>query len=488
MRKTLAFFVFVVLALAAAPSSEDARITHALSRLTFGGRPGDVEQIRTMGLKKWIEVQLHPESIAENPILEQKLQPLKSLQMSSAEIARSVPRPQKAAKKQAQDQGKTAPTPEMRQQMRQSRAASVSVDRDLVNGKIYRAIYSNRQLAEVMADFWYNHFNVYQRKGPDRLLVTSYDRDAIRPHVLGKFKDILVATAQSPAMLVYLDNFRSVSPNMQRVRGKNGKNPGLNENYGRELMELDTLGVEGGYTQKDVTEVARCFTGWTVLQPRMGGSFVFNRRMHDNGEKVVLGVRIPAGGGMEDGLKVLDILAHHPSTARFIATKLAIRFVSDDPPAALIDQMAKTFTKTDGDIREVMATMLAAPEFWSEKTYRAKMKSPLEMVAGAVRALGVEVDSADALANRIAEAGQPLYRKQEPTGYSNSSEEWVSTAALLARMNFGIALAGNRIPGVKAPDQKILEQFAALQAPGDSKSEPVKAAGLYLGGPEFQRK
>lgn len=423
----------LALGLSAAPLSESAKIQHALDRLTYGARPGDADQVRSIGLKKWIDLQLHPEKIIENPALEEKLKPLESLRISAEDLAKDYAGPE--------------------------------VIRELSSGKLYRAIYSNRQLAEILADFWFNHFNVSQRKGPARYLVTAYDRDAIRPYVLGKFKDILLATAQSPAMLVYLDNFRSASPEM--ARGK--KKRGLNENYGRELMELHTIGVDGGYTQKDVTEVARCFTGWTVRQPRMGGGFTFNRRMHDTGEKIVLGARIPAGGGMEDGLKVLDILARHPSTAQFISKKLAIRFVSDDPPAVLIDRMAKAFTKSGGDIREVMAAMLEEPEFWSEDNYRAKLKSPLELVASAVRALGADVESADALAKRVADAGQALYRKQEPTGYSDSSEEWVSTASLLARMNFGVALAENRIPGVKAPD-------------------PAKATGLRLGGPEFQRK
>jgi uncharacterized protein (DUF1800 family) len=480
MRGKFVLLLSLTLALAAAPSSDDARISHALDRLTFGARPGDLEQVRAMGLKAWIDLQLHPDKIAENPALEQKLEPLHSLRMSASEMTQAYPPPQ-LAKKQLKASGATTPTPEMRQELRKSRRGMATIERDLVEGKIYRAVYTNRQLAEVMADFWYNHFNVYQKKGLDRYLVTEYEREAIRPHVLGKFKDMLVATAQSPAMLVYLDNFRSVAPGVQRPRGKQ---LGLNENYGRELMELHTLGVDGGYTQKDVTEVARCFTGWTVRQPRASAAFAFNRRMHDPGEKIVLGVRIPAGGGMEDGLKVLDILARHPATARFISTKLAVRFVSDDPPAALIDRMAKAFTKSDGDIRTVMQAMLESPEFWSKKTYHTKMKSPLEVVASAVRALGVEVDSAATLASRIAESGEPLYRKQEPTGYSNASEEWVSTASLLARMNFGIALVENRIPGVSAPEPKAIERIAALH-PGP---DPVKAAGLYLGGPEFQRK
>lgn len=294
-------------------------------------------------------------------------------------------------------------------------------------------------------------------------------------------------------MLIYLDNYQSVAEGTakgrkKRARGNDEEKRGLNENYGRELMELHTMGVDGGYTQKDVTEVSRCFTGWTVKNPAEGGGFEFNRATHDDRAKVVLGVRIPKGGGMQDGLKVLDILVHHPSTAHFISWKLAVRFVSDNPPKSLVDRMAQRFTKSGGDIREVMQTMLDSDEFWSEKTYRTKMKSPLEMVASAVRVLGSVVDYADALADKIAEAGEPLYKKQEPTGYSNSSEEWLNTASLLARMNFGLALAGNRIAGLKPPDPKMIDQLASLQPGNDPKPDQVKAAGLYLGGPEFQRK
>ena len=252
-----------------------------------------------------------------------------------------------------------------------------------MEGKLLRAVYINRQLEEVLTDFWFNHFNVNLDKGADRYMVTTYERDVIRPHVLGHFKDLLLATAQSPAMLFYLDNWQSVGPDTR----PNSKRTlqGLNENYGRELMELHTLGVDGGYTQQDVTEVARCFTGWTIREPA-GGGFEFNEKIHDKGEKQVLGVTIPAGGGMSDGLRVIDILAHHPSTAPFISKSLAIRFVSDDPPEALVGRWPQRFSKTDGDLREVMRTMIYSPEFWDPANFRSKMKSPLEMVASAVRA------------------------------------------------------------------------------------------------------
>jgi uncharacterized protein (DUF1800 family) len=288
----------------------------------------------------------------------------------------------------------------------------------------------------------------------------------IRPRVLGKFKDLLEATAKSPAMLFYLDNWQSVGPDAPHALGKKGAR-GLNENYGRELLELHTLGVDGGYTQADVTEAARCFTGWTILQPKRGGGFVFNSRVHDNGEKTVLGVRIPAGGGISDGEKVLDLVARQPATARFISRKLATRFVADEPPASLVDRMAETFRKTDGDLRAVMKTMLESKEFFSVDAYRTKLKSPLEVVVSAVRTVNGEVDYAFPLANQIAQSGQPLYRKQEPTGYSNSSQEWLNSGSLLARMNFVVQLADNKIPGVKV--------------------EP-STGGIALGSPEFQKR
>ena len=338
---------------------------------------------------------------------------------------------------------------------------------DLLEAKLLRAIESNRQLAEELDDFWFNHFNVYYDKGSDRFLIPDYEREAIRPHVLGKFRDLLEATAKSPAMLFYLDNFQSVRPDID-ANSKNRKvKRGLNENYGRELMELHTLGVNGGYTQHDVTEVARCFTGWTIQDPRRGGAFFYNDNLHDKGEKVVLGHVIPAGGGIEDAEKVLDILATHPSTAKFISTELAQRFVADNPPPALIDKMSKTFLDSGGDIRQVMKTMLDSKEFWSQGAYRAKVKTPFEMVASSVRALDANVTDAWALANQVGNIGEPLYRKQEPTGYSNLNSDWVNSAALLGRMNFAVQVTKNQVPGVKV-----------------AASQPAE----MIGSPDFQRR
>jgi uncharacterized protein (DUF1800 family) len=544
------------------PLNKDQEILHALTRLTFGPRPGDVEAVRKLGVKNWIDQQLHPERIAENPDLAQRLQPLESLHMSAAEIASNYPPPQllKAmvdgrlplpndpearqraemqirrlrANKEAKSDGEanlrqgkdgdrlqqamrqqvlSVADPVERRKLVADKAPQQAVAYDLNEAKLYRAIYSNRQLEEQMADFWFNHFNVYIDKGADRIFTSTYERDAIRPHVFGKFRDLLEATAQSPAMLFYLDNWQSVSSELGqrdiqraklRVKAKQAR--GLNENYARELMELHTLGVDGGYTQHDINEVARCFTGWTINQPNRGGESVYNDRVHDKGEKTVLGVKIPAGGGRQDAERVLDILARHPSTARFISTKLAKKFVADDPPPALIDRMVKTFHDTDGDIRAVMSTMLDSKEFFSEGAFQAKVKTPLELIVSAVRASDAQVDFAIPLATQIAQLGEPLYRKIEPTGYSSANSEWVNSAALLARMNFALALTDNRVPGSKVDATKFADNPAAVarqvlfheaspqtldsiqKALAQREPTPALVAGLVLGSPDFQRR
>ena len=352
---------------------------------------------------------------------------------------------------------------------------------ELSSAKLLRAIYSERQLDEVMTDFWYNHFNVFIGKGPDRYMITAYERDVIRPHALGKFKDLLVATAKSPAMLFYLDNWESVGPHSDQAQyGPGGRRPqyrrgpfgmiyqvpprpqanknrpsGLNENYAREIMELHTLGVDGGYTQKDVTELAKVLTGWSIDQPQRGGSFRYNDRAHEPGNKNVLGHKI-GDHGESEGMEMLDILAHHPSTARFISKKLAMRFVSDNPPQNLIDSMAETFLKKDGDIREVLRTMFNAPEFWAADAYRAKMKTPFEFVVSSARASGVDVQNATPLVQNLNRMGMPLYGMQPPTGYSMKAETWVNSAALLSRMNFALQMGTGRLPGTTLDQQALL--------------------------------
>jgi uncharacterized protein (DUF1800 family) len=409
---------------------------------------------------------------------------------------------------------------------------------ELTQQKLLRAVYSERQLQEVLVDFWFNHFNVFAGKGFDRVLLTSYERDVIRPRVFGTFHDLLGATAESPAMLFYLDNWMSADPNADQVADRSRRRPfgrfgfdsparrgfssaapgaapqkrqrGLNENYARELMELHTLGVDGGYTQKDVTEVARAFTGWTLGRPGRGeiGAFRFEPRMHDAGEKIVLGRSIPAGGGKSDGDRVLDILARHPSTARFVATKLARRFVADDPPSSLVDRAAARFRETGGDLREVVRTIVTSPEFFAADAYRSKVKTPLELVASALRVTGARVENALPLARWMQDLGMPLYFCQPPTGYADRADAWVNTGALVNRMNFAVALAGNQIRGVTVDLSRIAGAGDDLDAARQrvvrtvllddaskatvgtlGKAQQVEQmAALALGAPEFQRR
>ncbi|MCA1557987.1 MAG: DUF1800 domain-containing protein [Acidobacteria bacterium] len=393
---------------------------------------------------------------------------------------------------------------------------------ELQASRILRAVYSERQMQEVMVDFWQNHFNIFAGKGADRWLLISYDRDTIRPNTFGKFKDLLVATAQSPAMLFYLDNFQSVSPNaragrplvdglMRRQNRRAAEMPdaqqqarpqqqqqqrprrGINENYARELMELHTIGVDGGYTQKDVQEVARCFTGWTIRAPRGqggdpdAGTFFFNERMHDNGEKVVLGQKIPAGGGMKDGLMVLDILARHPSTAKFLATKLARRFVMDNPTPELVARISSAYTKSDGSIRDVMRAIITSPEFNSQAAYRAKIKTPFELAISAIRTLNGETNGGPAIHQWIARMGEPLYMYQAPTGYPDTAEDWVNTGSLLERLNFALALVSNRIPGTRVDLSRFVGSGAAdASASVDKTKVMVGFISVILNG-TFQR-
>jgi len=586
----LGFTVFVQLALGnkkdkqySSASQMDAqkRAVHALNRLTFGPRPGDVERVMTMGVDKWIDEQLRPEKI-DDSALDARLSPFRSLRMHTDEIVENFPPRQlikaiedgkqsmpsdpvkravyeaqllryqeKQEKKATKQLAANAPpannpgeqnsdagtkttmttaddeqarmredrfnnnalidelmhlppdqrmkeiiqmsaanrlafssslkgdkrdkfteemSPEQRETLMALNNPEQVVDEELVQGKLLRATYSARQLQDVMTDFWFNHFNVFLGKDADRFLVTSYERDVIRPHAMGKFEDLLVATAESPAMLYYLDNWLSVGPNSDvangigkrgnkgaarkrarqngPVRQAKGKRNGLNENYGRELMELHTVGVNGGYTQNDVTEVARVLTGWTIKQPKDGAAFKFDERMHEPGEKTVLGHHIKANG-QKEGFEVLHILAHHPATAKFVCTKLAMRFVSDNPPPQLVDRMTQTFLKKDGDIREVLRTMLRSPEFWSQDSYRAKVKTPLEFVVSALRASGAEVTDAMTLARQLQNLGMPLYGMQPPTGYSMKADTWVNSSALLGRMNFALALTAGKLKGVQ---------------------------------------
>jgi uncharacterized protein (DUF1800 family) len=538
--------------------STDEAILHALNRFAYGPRPGDLDRVRQMGLAKWIDQQLNPNSIDDKAV-EARLDAYPTLRMSSKQLLADYPQP-KQAEKQTEKQ---APEPQTRgdaaaaivaQDMRSNAApsstavnapsstspmkepdaqanpvtpgvgggkrGSLTVDpnavpraiaddsrkpqrvvEELAMAKVTRAVYSERQLQQIMDDFWFNHFNVFAGKGDVKWLMTSYERDVIQPHTLGKFKDLLNATAKSPAMLFYLDNFLSVDPNAaaraaaqramrQQGRWRFGGPPpnsqqqakkgtrGLNENYGRELMELHTLGVDGGYTQKDVTEVARCFTGWSIEKPRQEATFKFDEKLHDPDPKVVLGKKIHAGG-MKDGEQVIEMLAKNPNTAKFISTKLARRFVSDTPPPALVASMAKEFQSSDGDIRAVMKTMIYSPEFWSRDAYRSKVKTPFELVVSTARALGTDVDTPMPLVQWAGRIGEPLYQCQPPTGYSDKADAWVNTGALLNRLNYSLALASNKVRGSRSDTASLL---GVDGSGGDPKAALDRAVQVFLGG------
>ena len=581
----------------------DARILHALSRFTFGPRPGDVDAVRTMGLDRWFDQQLHPASIdeadlknrlAEFPAMQWSPEDLLFRMPSNAIIRQtldgkiavpergalhavyenqmyrvSVKRQEKEQKKAGEQEkpqmaanavgpmavaagghndvaealmqatappqgamdasrmnaAKAAPAtpvddgqfrrmldlppqqrvqqlvamhPEsfdeffksLRPQQRNALVIDLSpdlkevvgdlenpqrlVNEEIIAQRLTRDIYSNAQLQEVMTDFWLNHFNVFLHKNEATpYYMVGFGRDVIRPRALGKFEDLLEATAHSPAMMLYLDNASSVGPDSmaaeraeRRPNNNKKKHEGLNENYARELMELHTLGVNGGYTQADVTQVARILTGWTVERPERGGGFQFEPNRHEPGTKVVMGEKFKEHGEQE-GRELLHMLATRPATAQFISRKLAVRFVSDDPPQALVDRMAKTFLNTDGDIAAVMSTLFHSQEFWDSSVYRAKVKTPIEFVVSAARASNADIENMQPLANAVREMGMPLYGCVTPNGYSWMSETWVSTNALVNRMNFALSLAANRLPGISIawdPTESVNNDTAMLEA------------------------
>jgi uncharacterized protein (DUF1800 family) len=350
-------------------------------------------------------------------------------------------------------------SPDVRESLEDLAAPEQTVVRELMAERLTRDIYSNAQLEEVMTDFWLNHFNVYLRKNEQMpYYLVSYARDVIRPHAMGKFEDLLEAVAHSPAMMIYLDNAQSMGPdslaaarakmvNERRGNGKKQAPEGLNENYARELMELHTVGVNGGYTQADVTQVARVLTGWTVDRPQFGGEFQFNENRHEPGTKKVMGAKIKDGGEME-GRELLHMLATRPATAEFISRKLAIRFVSDEPPQALVDRMAKAYMTSGGDIPTVLKTLYHSPEFWAANDDSVKVKTPLEYVVSAVRASNANVANFEPLVNALRQMGMPLYGCVPPVGYKWDEADWVSTGALVDRMNFALSLASNKLPGI----------------------------------------
>ncbi len=563
--------------------TEDQAIEHALNRLGYGPRPGDIERVRQMGLEKWIDQQLHPESI-DDSALDQRLEKYPTLKMSSKQLLEEFPPPNQAAKQAGETKQ------EYKDQLKDKRRAAVAQVMDASNGnmdkaeeqlaklqgpnrmvaelsmaKVDRAVYSERQLEAVMEDFWFNHFNVYAAKGDDRWLLTSYVRDTIRPHALGRFQDLLIATAKSPAMLFYLDNWLSVDPAAfqahqaevaaRRARfggifaGGNFPQPGtfpapdagpaggqaaprkqqdrgLNENYGREVMELHTVGVDAGYTQQDVIEMAKCLTGWSIRQPRRDPDFLFREDFHAQGKKVVMGHTFNYGDE-RDGEEALKMLANDPHTARMISMDLARHFVSDTPPRTLVERMTKAYESSDGDIRKVLETMIYSPEFWSTEAYRAKIKTPFELVASTARALDADTSIALPLVNWVGRMGEPLFMCQTPNGYSDKARTWVNTGALLNRLNFALAFSSDRMPGSSVDLSKMFGEDASqdpqmalqrsldlfldgqvdpqtrqtlevrLQDPQILQArldDPVKQvnegllSGLVLGTPEFQRR
>jgi uncharacterized protein (DUF1800 family) len=502
---------------------EDALIVHVLNRLGYGPRPGDLERVRAMGLEAYVERQLDPDRFGLQGA-QTLLASLPTLQASIPELLRDYPRPD-AATRERLARGEMVPDA-ARTMARPARIVS-----ELQAARMVRAVMSERQLEEVMIAFWLNHFNVFASKGEVRWYVTSFERDAIRPHVFGKFRELLLATARHPAMLFYLDNWLSARPGFVIPVGpQKGRELGLNENYARELMELHTLGVDGGYTQDDVREVARAFTGWTIDRPQREGRFTFRVATHDPGIKVVLGHTLTGWGGEQDGLRVIELLSRHPATARFIATKLARRFVADDPPAALVERVAATYQQTEGDIRSMLRTLFASPEFLGEGARQAKIKTPSEFVASAVRALGGTVSARGGyeLARATARMGEALYEAAPPTGYADRREAWVSSGALLARMNFALDLARSRLTGVvlnpeglvagadRRDPEAVLDRLLAAIVPapvgaetravldsqlrtpeitrltsddrGPADTDVTKLVALVVGSPEFQRR
>ncbi len=496
----------------------DEQVQQVLNRLTFGPRPGDAAAVRAMGIDSWIDLQLHPERIDDSKA-DQLLSDYQIFTMKTGDVVHDynvVQQLQRQAKRENTDSSMTkaelrrdalADNPELASLVQRNR----QMVGEIQSAELARAVATNRQLDEVMVDFWENHFSVFAGKGQTRLFLAQYDRDVIRPHALGKFRDLLGAVAKSPAMLFFLDNWQSAAdsthPTLAQAngRGRAGlrRRPifggiggigagrqlppalreryenatpeerqkllqqfqqrakrGLNENYARELMELHTLGVDGGYTQKDVQEVARALTGWTFN--RQTGEFQFNPNIHDAGEKVILGNKFPAGHGEDEGERVLDILASSPATAHFITLKLARHFVSDDPPKALVDRCANTFSRTDGDIRETLRCVVTSPEFFSRAAYRAKVKTPFELVASALRAVNAEPDPTPRTAQVVARMGQPIFGRQTPDGWPDRGDAWMNTGAILNRINFGLSLAAGQVPGAKLTAWTQYDSLRAL--------------------------
>ncbi|MET0856068.1 MAG: DUF1800 domain-containing protein [Telluria sp.] len=485
MKKPLSFAVIGVLLLAvlparAAPGAEQQAV-HVLNRIAFGPKPGDIERVTQMGVQRYIDIQLDPASIPYPAALTERLAALDSINRSAGDVVAEFTE----LRKDVRDEEEGA------KQRRRAGLAAIALQ--TAAARVLRAVDSPRQLEEVMVDFWYNHFNVFEGKGIDRALVASYERDAIRPYVMGSFRAMLGATAKHPAMLYYLDNYLSTAPGVvpgQR-RGAVAKARGLNENYARELMELHTLGVDGGYTQKDVTELARMLTGWTYDQRalmRENQTFRFDEKRHDQGIKQWLGREVTQQGQLE-GEMALDVLATHPATARNVSFKLAQYFVQDNPPPALVDRMAKNFLDSKGDIRSVLRTLFASAEFMAPAAQGAKFKTPYQYVISAARASAAPLVNIAPLVATMGQLGMPLYGCQTPDGYKNTQDAWLNPDALTRRITFATALAGGRLPLATAPKRPVpLKQMngamdGAMMAAAEAGTIAPVAATPAAGGP-----
>ena len=524
---------------------------HALDRLAYGPRPGEVDAVAAGGVMNWIDRQLSPDQLDDRLVAE-RAATFRILRYDSGDLARLYAAASEE-RRERQRQGAGQPAMDSLAPPADLGGKEAQMGRRLAGEveqlAVVRAALSRRQLYEVMVDFWVNHFNVFFGKGADRVLAPSYIEETLRPRALGKFADLLIAAARSPAMLFYLDNWQSVAPgsmppaltrprlqarpwfgrgryvpgfsqeparaDSQRRRALERMPKGINENYARELLELHTLGVDGGYTQQDVIEVARILTGWSIKRPQQGGGFEFHDWAHDYGEKTVLGVRFPAGHGMDEGVRLLKLLASLPATMHHVSRKLCQRLVNDEPPDGCVDDAVAAWKRSSGDIREVVRAIVRGPDFWAPQNIGAKVKTPLEFVVSAVRAVGGDPDTTPRLAQVVARLGQPLYRHVAPDGYPEREEAWVNSGALLDRTNVAVALAAGRLPGVTvALDSVALatgdaERLIAAVNDGilggtmsdntrrvirdeladarDPVAARALAVGLALGGPEFQR-
>jgi uncharacterized protein (DUF1800 family) len=492
-------------------SARDSAL-HAFDRLAYGPRPGDLDRAVRMGVMRWVDQQLDPEAI-DDAALRARERSAEILGYDRSDLARIV----LAAQQERRDRQRDSSADQPGAAERRARRLAGQFQ-DLV---IVRAALSERQLQEVMDDFWANHFNIFLGKAADRFLLPDFIEHVIRPHALEHFSDLLLATAQSPAMLFYLDNWESVSPSAfaglpARGGAQRARPRGINENYARELLELHTLGVDGGYTQQDVINVARILTGWSIDRPRQGGGFRFRPMAHDWGGKTVMGVTYPGGHGEDEGVRLLRWLAAHPATIHHVTSELCRRFVNDTPPDGCVDDASAAWRRTDGDIREVIRAIVHGPDFWAPQNLRAKIKTPLQFVVSALRAVRAELDTTPRLAVVVARLGEPLYLHVAPDGYGETQQDWVNSGALLARMKVALALARDALPGASVDLDALVPTSAdaatlvagvdravfagtlteqtrrviaeQVQDVADPAAARALVVGLALGGPEFQRR